>query len=186
MHLKKVLCGFLAALFLFGCSADEQSFSESSVIPDGWQTYSWFTDLCTDFKTGESAACALPLELSLPNGWTLEDSSIYDEEKNLRGVFDRCYAGYTGELNCNDFYMMLELDGIVTENGVTGSRRRITVSGRNVWCQGIYGETAIEWEYYVWTGENHLRLVFYSSDKDNKSTEESLYDTIIGTITFSA
>jgi len=186
MFLKKLFCGFFAAFILTSCAAEEEIFVPQSVVPDGWQTHLLQINDCTDFRTGETSANPLDLEIALPSGWHEQTCGIFDEEGELRGAYDsRWYAGYSGDLNCNDFYMMLELDGYVTENGVDGSRRRLELSNGNVWRQGFHDDGHTKdrtiWEYYFWTGEGHVRFVFYT-DPGGDPDEETILG-VLGSIT---
>lgn len=186
MHLKEPLCGLLAVLFLTSCAAEEEIFVPQLVIPDGWHTHLLQIDDCTDFRTGETSENSLDLEIALPPGWYEQAYGLFDEEDKLCGAYDhRLYTGYSGDLNCNDFYMMLELDGYVTENGVDGSRRRLELPNGNAWCQGFrdggHSVDRIIWEYYFWTGEGHARFVFYT-DLEEAPDEELILD-ILGSIT---
>jgi len=186
LHLKELFCGFLAVLFLTSCTAEEEIFVPQPVVPDGWQTHLLQIDNCTDLRTGETSVIPLDLEIALPSGWYEQTCGLFDDEDELRGAYDyRWYTGYSGDLNCNDFYMMLELDGYVTENGVDGSRRRLELPNGNAWCQGFYDDGHIAdrtiWEYYFWVGEGHVRFVFYTDPEE--TPDEELILGILGSIT---
>ncbi|MBR6791157.1 MAG: hypothetical protein IKM31_09860 [Oscillospiraceae bacterium] len=181
MRLKKLFCGLFAAFILNSCAAEEEIFVPQPVIPDGWQTYSLQIDDCTDFRTGETSEDPLSLEIALPENWTLDDSVILDGAGGMCGECVDFWSGYHGDLNCNDFYMMLELDGHVTENGVDGSRRRIELPNGNAWRQGIHEDGCTVWEYYFRAGEGHVRFLFYTAP--DEMPDEEIILGILGSIT---